>query len=54
MQPRKHEDTKKKKDSIGGGQSFAKGPGVPEHIGFIGLGVMGKPMAKHLVAAVTT
>jgi 2-hydroxy-3-oxopropionate reductase len=24
---------------------------VPEHIGFIGLGVMGKPMAKHLVAA---
>jgi len=28
-----------------------KGPGVPEHIGFIGLGVMGKPMAKHLVAA---
>ena len=24
---------------------------MPEHIGFIGLGVMGKPMAKHLVAA---
>jgi 2-hydroxy-3-oxopropionate reductase len=24
---------------------------VPENIGFIGLGVMGKPMAKHLVAA---
>jgi 2-hydroxy-3-oxopropionate reductase len=24
---------------------------VPEKIGFIGLGVMGKPMAKHLVAA---
>jgi 2-hydroxy-3-oxopropionate reductase len=24
---------------------------VAEHIGFIGLGVMGKPMAKHLVAA---
>jgi len=24
---------------------------VPEHIGFIGLGVMGKPMAKHLLAA---
>jgi 2-hydroxy-3-oxopropionate reductase len=24
---------------------------VPETIGFIGLGVMGKPMAKHLVAA---
>jgi len=24
---------------------------VPEHIGFIGLGVMGKPMAKHLIAA---
>jgi 2-hydroxy-3-oxopropionate reductase len=24
---------------------------VPEHIGFIGLGVMGKPMAKHLAAA---
>jgi 2-hydroxy-3-oxopropionate reductase len=28
-----------------------KGSGVPEQIGFIGLGVMGKPMAKHLVAA---
>jgi len=24
---------------------------VPENIGFIGLGVMGKPMAKHLVSA---
>jgi 2-hydroxy-3-oxopropionate reductase len=24
---------------------------VPENIGFIGLGVMGKPMAKHLIAA---
>ena len=24
---------------------------MPEHIGFIGLGVMGKPMAKHLAAA---
>jgi 2-hydroxy-3-oxopropionate reductase len=24
---------------------------VPEHIGFVGLGVMGKPMAKHLIAA---
>ena len=24
---------------------------MPENIGFIGLGVMGKPMAKHLVAA---
>ena len=24
---------------------------MPEHIGFIGLGVMGKPMAKHLLAA---
>jgi 2-hydroxy-3-oxopropionate reductase len=24
---------------------------VPENIGFIGLGVMGKPMAKHLLAA---
>ncbi len=24
---------------------------MPEHIGFIGLGVMGKPMAKHLIAA---
>jgi len=24
---------------------------VPEQIGFIGLGVMGKPMAKHLIAA---
>jgi 2-hydroxy-3-oxopropionate reductase len=24
---------------------------VSEHIGFIGLGVMGKPMAKHLIAA---
>jgi 2-hydroxy-3-oxopropionate reductase len=28
-----------------------KGQLVPETIGFIGLGVMGKPMAKHLVAA---
>ena len=24
---------------------------VPENIGFIGLGVMGKPMAKHLIKA---
>src|SRR5215831_15999355 len=24
---------------------------MSEHIGFIGLGVMGKPMAKHLLAA---
>ena len=24
---------------------------MPENIGFIGLGVMGKPMAKHLIAA---
>ena len=24
---------------------------MPENIGFIGLGVMGQPMAKHLVAA---
>src|ERR1700674_1387496 len=23
---------------------------MPEHVGFVGLGVMGRPMAKHLIA----
>jgi 2-hydroxy-3-oxopropionate reductase len=31
--------------------AIRKGAFVPENIGFIGLGVMGKPMAKHLISA---
>src|SRR5262249_35729907 len=33
------------------GEGWREATIVPERIGFIGLGVMGKPMAKHLVTA---
>ena len=36
---------------LGGLSAIRKGAFVPENIGFIGLGVMGKPMAGHLIKA---